>query len=129
MPFGLQIYNDHEFNVILHLKLFYDENEDSDMLNKKFMGIVAFAVTTFSVTILGTNYLYAEKEETHKHLEKGLAPEHKTAEQFVCPQCKEVRVSPIKGKTLAKWESNALIVRKRQKNGLLYIATSAVGIS
>lgn len=72
------------------------------MLNKKLIGIAVFAATTFSVTISASNYLYAEKEETHKHLEKGLAPKHKTEETFVCPQCKEVRVSPEKGKTLAK---------------------------
>lgn len=71
------------------------------MVNKKFLGAIIFTVTSFSLIVSGNNYLYAEKEETHKHLEKGLAPEHKTAEPFVCPQCKEVRISPEKGRTLA----------------------------
>lgn len=37
----------------------------------------------------------------HKHQEKALTPEHTTEEEFVCPSCKEVRISPVKGKTLA----------------------------
>lgn len=72
------------------------------MLNKRLIGIVACVAITFSTMILGSNYLCAEQEETHKHLEKGLAPEHRTVEPFACPQCKEVRMSPEKGKTLAK---------------------------
>ena len=41
------------------------------------------------------------EEETHKHSEKGLTPEHKTVEPPICPACKNVRVRPIEGKTLA----------------------------
>lgn len=70
------------------------------MLNKKFVGIVSFAVISVSVMILGGNFVYAE-EETHKHSEKALAPEHKTVEPPMCPTCKQVRLSPVKGKTLA----------------------------
>lgn len=49
----------------------------------------------------GGKHLYAQPE-VHKFLEKGLAPKYKIEELFVCPQCKEVRISPIKGRTLAK---------------------------
>ena len=70
------------------------------MLNKIFMGIVAFAITSISVTMCGGNFAYAD-EETHKHSEKGLAPEHKTVEPPMCPTCKDVLVRPIKGQTLA----------------------------
>ena len=73
---------------------------DRDMLNKKFFGIVASAVMSVSVMTWGGNLVYAE-EETHKHTEKGLAPEHKTVEPPMCPTCKDVRVSPEKGRTLA----------------------------
>ena len=70
------------------------------MLNKKFMGIVTFMVISASAMIGGGNFAYAD-EETHKHSEKGLAPEHKTVEPPMCPTCKNVRVSPVKGQTLA----------------------------
>lgn len=69
------------------------------MISKKFIGVVMFAALSFSMAFLGGNSLYAK--EAHKDLEKGLAPKHKTEEQFVCPSCKEVRVSPEKGRTLA----------------------------
>ena len=69
------------------------------MLNKKFLGIVISAIAC--VTILwGSNFAYAE-EETHKHREKGLSPEHRTVEPSMCPTCKAVRLKPQKGKTLA----------------------------
>lgn len=70
------------------------------MLNKIFFGITAAVVMSVSVIICGSNFIYAQ-EETHKHAEKALAPEHKTVEPPICPTCKEVRVSPVKGKTLA----------------------------
>ncbi|MCF6156945.1 MAG: hypothetical protein E3K36_17295 [Candidatus Brocadia sp.] len=71
------------------------------MLNKKFIGIVAAAVVSVSLATGMSNFTYAE-EETHKHSEKALAPEHKTVELPMCPTCKEVRLSPEKGRTLAK---------------------------
>jgi len=70
------------------------------MLNKKFVGIVSFTVISVSVMMWGDNFAYAQ-EETHKHSEKALAPEHPIVEEFICPSCKEVRVSPEKGRTLA----------------------------
>lgn len=69
------------------------------MLSKKIFGIVASAIMAVSVINWIGNLAYAE--EVHKHSEKALAPAHPTAEEFVCPSCKEVRVSPEKGKTLA----------------------------
>lgn len=70
------------------------------MLGKKIFGIVASAIMAFSAITWMVNLAYAEGE-VHKHSEKALAPEHPTVEEFVCPSCKEVRVSPEKGKTLA----------------------------
>ena len=70
------------------------------MLNKKFLGIVVSAVTSVGLMMCAGNYVYAE-EETHKHAEKALAPEHPTVELPMCPTCKDVRVSPEKGRTLA----------------------------
>src|SRR3989304_8836454 len=70
------------------------------MLNKKFLGIVISAVTSASVMMWGGSFIYAE-EETHTHSEKALAPEHPTVELPMCPTCKDVRVSPEKGRTLA----------------------------
>ncbi len=52
------------------------------------------------VVIWGGNFVYAD-EETHKDSAKALAPEHKTAEPPMCPTCKNVRVGPEKGRTLA----------------------------
>jgi phage FluMu protein Com len=70
------------------------------MLNKKFFGLIATAVMSVSVMGLVGNLGYAE-EETHKHSEKALASEHPIEEEFICPSCKEVRLSPEKGRTLA----------------------------
>lgn len=70
------------------------------MLNKKFWGILVFAVTFINVMMWIANPAYAA-EEKYKLSEKALAPEYPVIEQFVCPSCKEVRVSPIKGQTLA----------------------------
>lgn len=70
------------------------------MLHNKFVGFVAFAAMSISVVIGCGNFAYAE-EETHKHSEKALAPEHSTVEPPMCPSCKEARLSPEKGKTLA----------------------------
>ena len=70
------------------------------MLNKKCVGIAFFVVISVSVIIWEGNFAYAQ-EETHKHSEKALAPKHKTVEPPMCPTCKEVRLSPVKGKTLA----------------------------
>ena len=70
------------------------------MLNKKFWGIAASVVTSVSLTLCMGNYVYAD-EETHTHSEKALAPEHATVEPPMCPSCKDVRVSPEKGRTLA----------------------------
>ena len=53
-----------------------------------------------SVMMLANTFSYAE--ETHKHSEKGLAPVHPSYEPPMCPDCKEVRVGPEKGRTLAK---------------------------
>lgn len=69
------------------------------MLGKK-IGITASVIMAVSIVTWMGNLAYTE-EEKHKHLEKGLAPEHKTVEPPMCPTCKDVRVSPIKGKTLA----------------------------
>ena len=70
------------------------------MLNKKFFGIVVSAFMSVSVMAWIGNSVYAQ-EEKHKHSEKALAPEHKTIEPPMCPDCKDVRVSPEKGRTLA----------------------------
>ncbi len=70
------------------------------MLRDKFFGIVVSAVMSVS-TMAWVGNLACAEEETHKHSEKALAPEHPTVEEFVCPSCKEVRLSPEKGKTLA----------------------------
>ncbi|NUO09546.1 MAG: hypothetical protein HUU08_12860 [Candidatus Brocadia sp.] len=70
------------------------------MSSKKFLGIFASAVVTVSMLGFGGSFLYAV-EEVHKHSEKALAPKHVVGEEFVCPSCKEVRVSPEKGRTLA----------------------------
>ena len=75
------------------------------MLNKKFLGIVVSAVTSVGLMMCAGNFVYAKEEqkqeETHKHGEKALAPEHPTVEPPMCPSCKDVRVSPEKGRTLA----------------------------
>src|SRR3989339_1650212 len=76
------------------------------MLNKKFLGIFASLVTSASLMMCVGSFTYAEEatqpqEETHKHSEKALAPEHPTVELPMCPTCKDVRVSPEKGRTLA----------------------------
>lgn len=70
------------------------------MLNKKLLGIVISAVTSASAMMWGGAFIYAD-EETHTHSEKALAPEHPTVELPMCPTCKDVRVSPEKGRTLA----------------------------
>jgi hypothetical protein len=76
-------------------------NERSKELNaKKFIGMFTTAIISIGLMIWGGNFSYAE-EETHTHSEKGLTPEHKTIEPPICPACKNVRVRPIKGKTLA----------------------------
>jgi len=67
---------------------------------KKFMGMFTAAIMPIGLMIWGCNFSYAE-EETHKHSEKALAPEHPTVELPMCPTCKDVRVSPEKGRTLA----------------------------
>src|SRR5574337_570778 len=78
------------------------------MLNKKFLGIFASVVTSASLMMCMGAFTYAEEaaqpqaqEETHKHSEKALSPEHPTVELPMCPTCKDVRVSPEKGRTLA----------------------------
>lgn len=71
------------------------------MLNKIFVGIIVSAVTSISMVLWGGNFVYSA-EEKHKHTEKGLAPEHRTIEPPMCPSCKEARLSPEKGRTLAK---------------------------
>lgn len=79
------------------------------MLNKKFLGIVVSAVTSVSAIMWAGNFVFAQeapKQETHKDTEKALAPEHPTVETPMCPMCKEVRISPEKGKTLA---SNVMV--------------------
>jgi hypothetical protein len=70
------------------------------MQNGKLIGIVVLAVTIFGITISG-DYLYAEKKETNKLGEKALAPRYEIEETFICPHCKEGRISPEKGRTLA----------------------------
>ncbi|MCC6324046.1 MAG: hypothetical protein DCC43_07420 [Candidatus Brocadia sp.] len=70
------------------------------MLNKKIFGMVASGVLYVSIMTIAVNSVYAE-DATHKHSESAIAPAHPTVEEFVCPSCKEVRVSPVKGKTLA----------------------------
>lgn len=67
---------------------------------KKFLGVFTTAIIPISLMVWGGNFSYAE-EETHKHGEKGLTPEHKTVEPLICPACKNARVRPIKGKTLS----------------------------
>lgn len=74
------------------------------MLQKRFLGVVAAAVTSVSLLVCGGAFTYADEtqpQEVHKHSEKALAPEHATVEQPMCPHCKDVRVSPEKGRTLA----------------------------
>ncbi|BBO17669.1 conserved hypothetical protein [Candidatus Brocadia pituitae] len=70
------------------------------MVNKKIFGIAASVIIVVGIIIsqIG-NLTYAQ--EVHKHSDKAMAPEHTTGEEFVCPSCKQVRVSPVKGKTLA----------------------------
>ena len=70
------------------------------MLKKKLLGIVAATVTSVSIMMCVSNFAYAD-EGTHKDSEKALAPEHPTLEPPMCPTCKDVRVSPEKGRTLA----------------------------
>ena len=69
------------------------------MWNKKFLGIVLSAVMSVSVMMLANTFSYAE--ETHKESDKALAPVHPTVEPPMCPTCKNVRVGPEKGRTLA----------------------------
>lgn len=70
------------------------------MMNKNIFGIVASGILYAVIMAFAVNLVYAE-DVTHKHSEKAMAPAHLTAEEFVCPSCKEVRVSPEKAKTLA----------------------------
>lgn len=70
------------------------------MLNKNVFGMVASGVLYASIMTVAVNLVNAE-DATHKHSEKAMAPAHPNAVEFVCPSCKEVRVSPEKGKTLA----------------------------
>lgn len=64
------------------------------------MGIIIFAVTLVSAMVCEVNFAYAG-EEIYKHNEKGLASEHPAKETPICPSCKEARLSPEKGRTLA----------------------------
>ncbi|MCF6155638.1 MAG: hypothetical protein E3K36_10375 [Candidatus Brocadia sp.] len=74
------------------------------MLHRKFLGVVS-GITFIGLMVCTNNFIYAgeevRKQETHKHSEKALAPVHPSVDEFVCPSCKEVRVSPEKGRTLA----------------------------
>lgn len=70
------------------------------MLNKKFLVIVVSTVTFVSLMMLVSNFTYAE-EETHKHSEKLLSPEQPNVESPLCPYCKEVRLSPRRGRVPA----------------------------
>lgn len=59
------------------------------MNTKPFKGIFTIAVISIGLMIWGGNFSYAEAEEdTHKHTEKGLTPEHKTVVPPICPACK-----------------------------------------
>ncbi|TVL96441.1 MAG: hypothetical protein CV087_23735 [Candidatus Brocadia sp. WS118] len=69
------------------------------MINKNIFGIGASVIIAVGIISQIGNFTYAQ--EVHKHSDKAMAPEHSTAEEFVCPSCKQVRVSPVKGKTLA----------------------------
>lgn len=77
---------------------FYERSEGLNA--RKFLRMFTTAIIPIGLMIWGGNFAYAE-EETHKHREKGLSPEHETVEPPICPACKNVRVRPIKGKTLA----------------------------
>lgn len=70
------------------------------MLSKRFLGTLFSTALSAAIVVWGNPCVYAE-EETHKHSEKALAPEHPTGETPTCPTCKEVRVGPEKGRTLA----------------------------
>ena len=70
------------------------------MANKKIFRIVVSGVLYASIMAVAVSLVYAE-DTTHKHSEKALAPEHKTVEPPMCPTCKDVRASPMKGHTLA----------------------------
>ena len=64
------------------------------MLNKKFLGKVAFVVAFVSLTMLVGNFAYAQKKGTE------LADVPATTLP-VCPTCKNVSASHTKGKTTA----------------------------
>ena len=66
------------------------------MLHKKFLGFVAFAVTSISVAI-GEAISFMQRKKRTNTAKKALAPEHQTVEQPMCPSCKEARLSPEKG--------------------------------
>ncbi|MCF6157774.1 MAG: hypothetical protein E3K32_04215 [wastewater metagenome] len=61
------------------------------------MGIVSSAVIAVSVLLLGSNYVYAEKEAKRKLGKVAVEPGKKTVTGR-CPKCKLERERPIKGK-------------------------------
>lgn len=93
----------------MSLNFFISERRVLNMcvLSKKFVGVLAAVFTSAGLTLGVGNSVFAQEAapqapaETHKDSEKALAPEHATIETPMCPSCKEVRVSPIKGKTLS----------------------------
>ena len=73
------------------------------MGRKKFWGVFFCVAASLCVMTWSGAITRADEPavEMHKHSEKALAPEHPTVEQPMCPNCKDVRVSPEKGRTLA----------------------------
>lgn len=68
------------------------------MSNKKFIPIVV--VTLVSIIAFGVNFAYPG-EEIYKQSERGLASGLHAKETPICPSCKEMRLSPEKGRILA----------------------------
>lgn len=46
------------------------------MVKKYFQGIITGAITSLIMAASLGNYIYAEEKERHRHLEKGMSPEH-----------------------------------------------------
>lgn len=86
----------YKAEAIFQLNLFNEGLES--MSNKKSMGIVA--VTLVSVMVFGVNFADAG-EEAYKQSERGLASGQPAKEAPICPSCKEMRLSPEKGRVLA----------------------------
>ncbi len=77
------------------------------MVKKIFPGIIGCTVTSFIIAMFPGNCLCAGKEETHKHFEKGLSPEH---EVEIIKKPKRV-LSPESEKEVHKHQEKGLAPR------------------